>query len=117
MDTLLLDRSKWDLVADANQNIAMASAPYSLAQDAASAIRTFIGEVWYDVLKGVPYWTEILGESPPPIALMRAKFVAAAMTVPGVVEAQCFITKFTDREIGGQVQVTDALGRLSTAAF
>lgn len=117
MKTLLLDRINWDLCLDANNNIAVASEPYSLAQDAASAIRLFLGELWYNVNAGVPYWTEILGQSPPPVSLMKAKFVAAAMTVPGVVAARCFITTFTDREIGGQVQVTDANGLTSLAAF
>lgn len=117
MDTLLLDRTKWDLVIDASGNIAMASAPYALAQDAASAIKLFLGELWYDVSQGVPYWGEILGQSPPPIALIKAKFEAAAKTVPGVVTAKCFITSFTERTIGGQVQVTDVLGNISTAAF
>lgn len=117
MDTLLLDRTKWDLVIDAKGNIAMASDPYSLAQDAASAIRLFAAELWYNVNKGVPYWGDILGQSPPPISLMKAKFEAAALTVPGVVAAKCFITTFTDRKIGGQVQVTDTLGNISAAAF
>lgn len=117
MDTLLLDRTTWDLVIDAAGNIAMASNPYSLAQDAASAIRLFQAELWYDVAKGVPYWGSILGQSPPPISLMKAKFETAALTVPGVVQAKCYITSFTVRKIGGQVQVTDTFGKISTAAF
>lgn len=117
MDTLLLDRTKWDLVADAAGNIAMASNPYALAQDAASAIRLFQAELWYNVAKGVPYWTDILGQSPPPISLIKAEFEAAALTVPDVVQAKCFITSFTERTIGGQVQVTDTAGKISTAAF
>jgi hypothetical protein len=35
-------------VLDAEGNIAVASEPYSLAQDAASAIKTFAGEVFWD---------------------------------------------------------------------
>ncbi|AJJ19826.1 hypothetical protein [Yersinia intermedia] len=56
-NTLLLDRTAWDLVLDANGDIAMASLPYSIAQDVASAIKTFIGECWYDTSQGVPYVT------------------------------------------------------------
>jgi hypothetical protein len=44
VNTLLLDVSSWDLCLDAAGNIAMASNPYSIAQDAASAIRTFAGD-------------------------------------------------------------------------
>lgn len=117
MKTILLDTVTWDPVLDVFGNIAVASDPYSLAQDAASAIRLFQGELYYDTLKGVPYWTSILGKSPPPLSLMKAKFVEAAKTVPGVVAAQCFIASVSDRGVSGQVQVTDTAGRLSVAAF
>jgi hypothetical protein len=68
--TLLLDTATWDLVLDVKGNIAIASEPYSLAQDAASAIKTFLGEVWYDTTQGVPYFEQILGK-PPNVELMR----------------------------------------------
>lgn len=116
MQTLLLDLTTWDLVIDADGNIAVASAPYSLAQDAASAIRLFQGELWYDTTQGVPYFQDILGKTPPP-SLIKAKFVRAAKTVPGVVEAVCFITGITDRRLTGQVQVTDTFGVISAASF
>ncbi len=61
MKTLLLDRSTWDFVLDANGNIAVASDPYSQAQDAASEIKTFSGAVYYDTRMGLPYWRDILG--------------------------------------------------------
>lgn len=114
--TLLLDVLKWDLAADAAGNIAVASEPYSLAQDAASAIKTFSGQVYFDTSLGVPYFSQILGQSPP-LSLIKASFVQAALTVPGVVTAQCFITSWVDRVISGQVQVTDAAGNISAAGF
>lgn len=114
--TLLLDRSKWDLVINAGGDIALADVPYARAQDAASAIRLFQGELWYNTAPGVPYWTQILGHWPP-LSLVKARFVAAALTVPGVVAAQCFISSFRLRQIAGQVQVTDAQGRITTAGF
>ncbi len=117
MKTLLLDTVAWDLVLDINGDIAVASDPYSLAQDAASAIRLFQGELWYDTTLGVPYWSQILGESPPPLSLMKQKFVDAAMTVPGVVAAVCFISGVEGRRVTGQVQVTDQNGVLSVAGF
>lgn len=116
MNTLLLDRTTWDLTIDAAGNIAVASDPYAMAQDAASAIKLFQGELWYDTAKGVPYWSQILGKMPP-ISLMKAKFVAAAMTVPGVVAAQCFITAIAGRKVSGQVQITDEIGRIQAALF
>ena len=51
--TLLLDPLKWDLVVDAAGNIAVASPPYALAQDAASSIKLFSGECYYDTSIGV----------------------------------------------------------------
>lgn len=117
MNTLLLDVSAWDLVLTANGDIALATEPYSLAQDAASAVRLFQGELWYNTIPGVPYWASILGASPPPLALMKAKFEEAAMTVPGIVAARCFIQSVTGRRVTGQVQVTDTAGRITGAAF
>lgn len=109
MNTLLVDPATWDLVLDANNNIAMASEPYSIAQDVASACRLFLGELWYDNTKGVPYFGGILGERPP-LSFVKASIVQAALTVPNVVTAACFITAFTSRQLSGQVQVTDANG-------
>lgn len=114
--TLLLDTVTWDLVIDAAANIAVADNPYALAQDAASAIKLFQGEQYYDTSAGVPYWDQILGKTVP-LAYLKAKFVEAALTVPEVVASQCFIASFIDREIKGQVQVTNEEGVIATAAF
>lgn len=115
MGTLLLDTKTWDLVVDVFGNIAVADAPYSLAQDAASAIRLFKGELWYDTTKGVPQ-SQILGQSPP-LALIKAKYVDAALTVSGVVAARVFISSISSRSVQGQVQVTDVDGNITTAGF
>lgn len=116
MQTLLLDTVQWDLVLDLFGNIAVASDPYSQAQDAASAIRLFQGELWYDTTQGVPYWASILGKAPP-LSLMKAKFVAAALTVPGIVSAQCFISGVKNRQITGQVQLSNTNKQRAIAAF
>lgn len=116
MDTLLLDRSLWDLCKDTSGNIALASAPYALAQDVASAIKLFKGELYYDTSRGVPYWQQILGQFPP-IPFMKAQFEQAALTVPGVVSAVAFISSITDRTVSGQVQIKDTAGALQVVAF
>lgn len=116
MKTMLLDTVAWDLVLDVNGNIAIAADPYSLAQDAASAIRTFLGECWFDTTLGIPYFDLIFGKTPS-IALLRQKMVAQALTVPGVVSAKVFITSIVDRAVTGQVQVTDANGNVTAAAI
>lgn len=114
--TLLLDRTVWDLCLDAAHNIALATEPYALAQDAASAIRLFQGELYYDTIQGVPYWSQILGQNPP-LPLMRSAFEAAALTVPGIVAAQCVISNISGRRVTGQVRVTDTAGNVSVAGF
>jgi hypothetical protein len=112
-NTLLLDTVQWDLVLNAAGDIAMASPPYSLAQDVASACRTFLGEVWYDTRLGIPYFEEILGHSPPP-QTFEQYMAEAALTVPGVVNAQCTITSINNRTLRGQVTFTATDGTTQT---
>lgn len=116
MKTMLLDVTTVDLVLDVGGNWAVASDPYSQAQDAASAIRTFLGEVWFNTTLGVPYFQSFFGKAPN-ISLMKAKFVAVALTVPGVVSAKVFITSVVGRRVTGQVQVTTTAGTTTAAAF
>lgn len=114
--SLFLDPTTWDLTVDSAGNIAVCSDPYALAQNAATACRTFLGEVYYDTTIGVPYWTDILGHFPS-LSLVKADLVAAAMTVPGVVSARVFITGVVNRQLQGQIQVTDTAGNVSAASF
>lgn len=109
MKTLLLDTDAWDLVLDANGNIAVASEPYALAQDVASAVRTVLGEVYYNTQLGVPYFEDVLGKLPP-TALLIELINAQALTVPGVVSVQTIITGFTSRTVSGQIQFTTDQG-------
>lgn len=115
MSSLLLSPVTWDLLVDASGNIAVASAPYALAQDAACAIQTYLGEVYYDTSQGVPY-ANIQGK-PLSLNYLKMQLSAAAETVPGVVSAQVFIVSFTARKITGQVQVTDSTGTTTAATF
>ena len=94
----------------------MASNPYALAQDAASAIRTFYGEVYYNTQTGVKYFGVILGERPP-LSLMKADFVSAALTVPEVTSAVAYLAAIQDRRATGQVQVFDSNGNSAVAGF
>lgn len=113
MDTLLLTQDRWDLCLDAAGNIAVAARPYSLAQDVASAIRLFLGELWYDTTRGVPYFESVLGHTPP-LSEFQALMVRAALTVPGVVAAQCVLASFENRTVTGQVVFVDDAGNTET---
>jgi hypothetical protein len=106
-NTLLLDQSKWDLVLDINGNIALAGTPYSYAQDVASAVRTFLGECWYNTDLGIPYWQQILGELPP-VGYIQQQISIEALTIPNIISAETSIVSFVDRAIEGVILITDA---------
>lgn len=105
-NTLLLDQSAWDLVLDSNGNIAMGSSSYGIAQDVASALRTFKGECLYNTDLGVPYWQSILGKLPP-TQYVKTQMEAQALTVANTVTASVTFTQFSDRSLVGECLVTD----------
>jgi hypothetical protein len=116
MKTALLDTVLWDLVLDAAGDLAIASEPYQHAQDVASAIKLFLGELWYDTEKGVPYFTDVLGQSPP-ISYFQALMEKAALTVPGVESATCTITNIENRTVTGEVKFTTVAGETGVVAI
>ena len=115
-NTLLLDQDVWDLVLDANGNIALAETPYSIAQDVSSALRTFIGECWYNNDLGLPYWERILGEFPP-LPYVSERMVEQAFTIPNVTAVDVTYSSFENRVLSGQVLVTDTDSNTSNVAF
>lgn len=116
--TLLLSQSAWDLVLDAAGNIAVASEPYALAQDAASAIRTFLGEWYWDTSLGIPYLTKVFGKNPSLSQLKDLLVTAALSASPDISSAAVFISAITNRSVSGQVQVTSAsTGQTSAVNF
>lgn len=104
------------MTTDVNGNIAVASDPYSQAQDAASAIKLFAGELWYDTTKGIDYFGTILSKRPP-LSLVRADFNAQALTVPGIVKSRVFFSAWMGRKLSGQVQIKNDQGNVSAASF
>lgn len=103
--TLPLSRLGWDLVLDPAGNLALTDPDTSIAQDVASAIRTFLGECWYDTALGLPYWQSILGKRPPS-SLVTAKIQQAAFTVAEVASATVTALRLIDRQLTGTVIVT-----------
>ncbi len=107
----------WDLSIDASGNIAVQTGAAALAQDAASAIKTFLGECWWDTTIGVPWSTQILGKRPS-LALLKQQLVDAALTVPNVASAVVYISGFSNRSVAGQVQVVDGTtGSIAASNF
>lgn len=115
MKTLLLDQRAWDLVLDAHGNIALAAEPYAQAQDVASAVRTFEGEVYYDTSRGLPHFGQFLGAYPS-AQVMKSAIEDAAAGVPGVVTATCYLQALQGRQLVGQVQITTDAGVTMVAA-
>jgi hypothetical protein len=109
VDTLLLNAA-WDLTLDAMGNIAVATDGYALAQDVASAARLFQGELWYDTAQGVPYFGQILGQMPP-LPFIAAQYQAAGVTVPGVASVAVSFTSFVNRNLGGELLITNEAGQ------
>lgn len=107
--TLALELQDWDLCLDTAGNIALAKEPYAIAQDVASACKTFLGECWYDTTYGVPYLQQVLGQLPS-LSIIQALLVTAAQTVPDVNNPVVLITGFQDRALTGEVQFTNGAG-------
>lgn len=116
MPTLLLDNDNHDLCLDANGSIAVARPPYATAQSVSCAIRTVLGECYYDQTLGVPYFGNILGKNPP-LTYVISQMEAAALSVPGVVSATCTIASIKGRAVTGQVEFTDSGGNTQTISL
>lgn len=124
MKTWLLDVNTWDICLDANGNWAIAEAPYSLAQDVATAVRTFLSEVWFDDTLGIDWYGQFLGHTPQLTVLQEAIVNAALGAVPKTADvyvksAVCVIQSFdpTTREVVGQVQFVDSNGNTGVVAL
>ena len=116
MNTLSLSAA-WDLESDVDGNIKMQTNGMAIAQDVASAIKLFYGELWYDKTQGVPYFDQVLGKSYAP-ALVQGLINEAALTVPGVVQAQTTLgSNLTARAITGDCKVIDTTGQELNVQF
>lgn len=112
MDTLFLNPETWDLQLDIWGNIAVAKAPYATAQDVASAVKLFDGELYYDTSKGIPYFDEILGKNQKnSFALYRHRLQHAALSVPNVLSADIDLKQQTGRTVLGNIIITDQQNR------
>ena len=117
MNTLLLDRTTWDLLPDASGNVAVASGSYAICQNVSSAIRVFSGECYYNTATGLPYRQHILAHTQAaPVFRMQAEQVAGA--VAGVTAAKCVLTGISaNRQLSGYVLVSTTLGDVQHVGF
>jgi hypothetical protein len=110
MNTLFLMPSTWDFALDIDGNMALAKEPYAQAQDVASAIKLFKGELYYDTRKGIPHFEEMLGRKPS-YSLWRYHVEQAALTVPNVVQSKADFILRNNRVVEGAVTFIDKNGK------
>lgn len=97
----------WDITLDPAGNLRLTDPDRSIAQDVASAIRTFRGECWYAAGLGLPYFESILGQRPPR-SLVVDQIQRAALSVPDVASASVTFLGLRNRALTGAVLVMRA---------
>jgi hypothetical protein len=65
--------------------------------------------VWFDTTLGVPYSTILGGVVS--VSLLKPSIVDAALTVPDVISAVCYLSGINGRQISGQVIAQTASGQ------
>lgn len=105
MRTLFLLPSTWDLELDTSGNIAVASDIYQLAQDVASACRTFLRDVYYNQNQGIAYFENVLGYNGFPLSLYKLYLEQAAISIIGVASANAQL-QMTGRTVTGAILFT-----------
>lgn len=106
----------WDVGLDAAGNLAIETGAQAVAQDVASSVKVFVGDLFYDASAGIPYFDDVLGQgfSAP---LVKALLEARALLVPTVVKAQAGPFKLVGRRLTGDVRVIDEAGVAALAHF
>jgi len=120
MDTLAIDVSLWDLDVDSRGNIRTVgdATPQSdqtgpgmrLAQDVATRVQAWRGEVYFDTTQGIDYPVHFGG--PPNLSLLQSVFNTEALKVPlcATALAQFTFAAGAKRVIGGTLTVSDIAG-------
>lgn len=123
-DTLALT-TDWDLDLDDQGNIrtvgdataadVQTGPGMRLAQDVATRLRAWRGEVWFDVTQGIDY-PRYLGLAPSVIQL-RADYQSEALLVPlcATALADLSLTR-PGREVGGTIYLSDLSGYVAEVA-
>jgi len=120
MDTLALDTSLWDLSVDSQGNLRtvgdatpqndLTGPGMRLAQDVATRVQAWLGEVYFDTTQGINYPVYLGG--PPNLSLLQSVFNTEALNVPLCASAlaQFTFTAGSSRRIGGVLNVSDIAG-------
>lgn len=104
MKTFALDQTTWDLFLDTNGNWGIAENPYSVAQDASTAMRTFLGEKIFATDEGVPYLEELLGKAAP-LQLVQSLMDNEALRAPDSKSASTEILESEGGKVTGETKI------------
>lgn len=111
-----LDLASWDIVLDEYGDLSLGSEDASIAQDVASAIRTFQGECRYNQQLGMPYFQSILWQYPPG-SLVVASIQKQAFTIDLV--TGCIVPSLnldaTTRKLSGIAIITTSTSSTNLA--
>ena len=123
-DTLALT-TDWDLGLDDQGNLATVGDATAgdvqtgpgmrLAQDVATRLRAWRGEVWFDTEQGIDY-PRYLGQAPSLIQL-RADYQSEALLVPQCATALADLSLTRpNRQVGGTIYLSDLTGYAAEVA-
>lgn len=124
-DTLSLAVDTWDLALDGSGNLgtfgdatpsAVQTGPgMRLAQDVATRLRAWRGEVWMDRDQGIDY-PRYLGRSPSTVEL-GADFQTEALQVPSCATALAVLQLDRTRQVTGTITLSDLNGIAAEVAL
>lgn len=104
MKTLALDEN-WDLGVDEFGNIAVKSDNERLAQDVASSVRVFLGELPFDVNRGVNYNDPDASRDD-----LKLQMNGQAVIIDGVEESLVVFDELKDRTLKTTIYLTNENG-------
>lgn len=124
-DTLALTLDAWDVTLDASGNLATVGDATAgtqtgpgmrLAQDVATRLRAWRGEVWFDTTQGIDY-ERYLGFAPSVVQL-SADFQSEALLVPSCTTALADLSLArSTRTLGGTLYLSDLSGYTAEVAL
>lgn len=105
MKTLKLDNDTWDVGIDDVGNIAVVSGNQRLAQDVASSVRVWKGELPFNTDRGIDY-----GNPDELMPTLNYEINKQARVIDGVQDSYVVFDKLTDRKLNTTIYLTNESG-------
>lgn len=106
----------WDMKLDINGNIAVCDETYSIAQQAATEIKLFEGEGWYDRSQGTPHFAQILGINSN-LGLIRNILLGRVNGVDNVMRSDIDMYVDSSRVLHGNIFITSQSGETVNVVY